>query len=208
MSLRISFSQDTNQYTIFIPGKSLVALNGYIGSSLNDRYTSLNTNNQALNSYAWNIKLAKVVARNYSLGFVLDIEKVTINNLLVVDNEVLSVGPWMSYYFTKGQPGGLFLQGALLYINYYEKFEFNSSSQVIDEISHGKGTGGLVGLGYTYVVFGRIGLELSMNYRRSWIWSEIDDVFIQTQTHSNFTRVDINFKFGFIILFNKLKEDE
>ncbi len=190
-----------------MPGKSLVALNGYIGSSLNDRYSSLNANNQTLNSYAWSIKLAKVVARNYSLGMVLNIDKVTINNLLVVDDEVLSAGPWMSYYFTKGQPGGLFVQGAMLYVNYYEKIAFSSSSQSIDEVAKGKGIGGEIGLGYTYIAFERIGLELSMNYRRVQIWSEINNDIDNTQSHNTFSQVGINFKFGFIILFNKLKKD-
>ena len=101
----------------------------------------------------------------------------------------------------------MFIQGGLYFISYYERNQLLAISPPIDEIASGKGFAGEIGFGYTYVIFDRVGLEVSMTYRQARIYGDITNYITRTSSFEPFNRVDITFAFGFIVLFNKIKNE-
>lgn len=203
-----TFSQeDSVRFTSFTKGRSLVAMGGSISSSVDNRVGQHTGSSHILSNYNINARLAKVVSRNFALGFSFTTEKYSTQQLIKIDTEVLLLGPWAAYYFTNGQPGGIFLQSAIYYVNYYENSTFLAISPPITESATGKGFAGSIGFGYTYVAFDRIGLEVSMVYNQARIYGEVVDNSFNTTRKNTFNRVDILFRFGFTVLFDKLKDE-
>lgn len=184
-----------------------MALDGAISSSITNRSNQLGGSEKVLNSYHINARLAKVVARNFGLGLSFTTQKYSSQQLVQIDTEVLMIGPWSAYYFTTDQPGGIFIQGALYYVNYYEENTFLAIIPPIKEDVKGQGFAGALGFGYTHVFFDRVGLELSIIYNQARIFSELTDSSVNRTSKDDFTRVDIYFSFGFTVLFNRIKNE-
>lgn len=207
LSVKLFSQEDSVRFTSFTKGRSLVALGGSISSSTNNRTGAKLGSENILNNYNFDARLAKIVSRNFALGFSFRTEKYSTDQFIKIDTELLLLGPWAAYYFTNGQPGGIFIQGAFYYVNYYESSTFYAISPPITESAVGKGFAGAIGVGYTYVMFDRIGLEVSMVYNQGRIYGEVIDNTFNTTKAETFNRVNILFHFGFTVLFDKLKDE-
>ena len=202
--------QDTiPEFTSFTKGRLLVALGGSISSSTDNRIDNSSGQYNVLNNYSVNARMAKVLARNFAFGLSFSTEKFrSSHQLLEVDQEVLMLGPWGAYYFTNGQPGGIFIQGGAYFVNYYEHSEFKAITPIIEEYAQGKGFAGAIGFGYTYVVFDRIGLEVSMVYSQAKIYGEmVNTAPLNISSNSEFNRINVMFQFGFTVLFDKIRDE-
>lgn len=192
--------------TPFSKGRSVVALGGNINSGTSGRIGFVSDSKKFINQYAFDINLAKVVSNNFLIGLQFATERTETEQLVNSETEILTLGPIIRLYLTPGKKGGFFLQGGLLFVNYYERNTLFEQFLSIDESITGHGYAGYFGLGYTYVLNNSIGFEVGFNYRLSSINAEVEDHIGQVKANQNFTRADIMFNFGFIILFNKIKE--
>lgn len=197
---------DSISTTPFTKGRSLVNLNGSISSSTDNR-NSFSGSENVLNNYSFNVRLAKIVAPNCALGLSFETEKYSSQQLIHIDTEVLRLGPWAAYYFTKDQPGGIFIQSAAYFVNFHEENTFMALTPPLNESATGKGFAGSLGLGYTYVIFDRVGLEVAMVYNHTRIFGESTNNTTKITQKEIFNRIDIQFNFGFIVLFNKMKNE-
>jgi hypothetical protein len=206
-NLSYTFGQDSLKSTAFIKGRNIVALNGSISSATNNRFSGASNDERILNNYSLNARLAKVVANNYALGLQLGTERYSTQQLAQIDVEILAIGPWSSYYFiTAGQSGGLFLQGAVQFINYFEQSYIGSALPPLNEEISGMGFAGTLGVGFNYVVFNCVGLEVSMNYRSGRIYANVENFTASQSGNVAFTRSDIEFRYGFIVLFDRIRK--
>ncbi len=206
VALSLSAQQDSLRFTSFSKGRSLVALSGSINSAVDNKTSPLSNVNNVYNNYKIDARLAKIVARNLSLGLYFSTSKYSSEQFVKTDTEVLTIGPHFAYYFTQDQPGGLFINSSFMFVNYFERSVFTALTPPLDEFATGKGFAFLLGFGYTYVVFDRVGLEVSMNYRQARIYGEVENNLYNTKSSEKFNRIDLFFNFGFIVLFDQVKK--
>lgn len=207
-STSTGFSQDSVKViqTPFTKGRSLVAMGGSINSGTSDRIGLVTDSKKFINQYSFDINLSKVVARNFIIGLKFSTERTETEQIVDSQSEMLTLGPVTRVYLATNYSGGFFLQGGLLFVNYFERNTLFGNFQVIDESIEGLGYAGFIGLGYTYVMHNRVGFEVGFNYRISTIYAEFFDHIGPVSDFQTFTRADIMFNFGFIILFNKIKK--
>lgn len=206
-TMQIHGQESDEKFTSFTKGRSLVALSGAISSATDNR-SYISSENNVLNNYTLNAKMAKLLARNFALGLSFSTEKYNSDQVIRLDREVLYLGPWAAYYFTNGQQGGIFVQGALYFVNYYEYSQFTAINPPIEELARGKGFSGAIGFGYTYVMFDRIGLEVSMIYNQARVYGDVQNTTsFNPYTNDVFNRINILFQFGFTVLFDKIKDE-
>lgn len=202
------FSQDSlkTAQTPFTKGRSVVALGGNINSATRDRIGRVSDSKKFLNEYSFDISLGKVLANNFLLGLRLSIDRAETEQLVATAAEIMTVGPWARLYLGTSHNGGFFFQGGFLYANYYERNTLFEQFLAIDETIQGDGYAIVGGLGYTYVMKRMVGFEVGFNYRVSNIHAEVIDHISLASDFQTFSRADIMFNFGIILIFNKLKK--
>lgn len=207
-NLSFILAQDTlkTNQTPFTKGRSIVALGGSINSATRDRIGLVTESKKFLNQYSFEISLGKVLTDNFLLGLRLSTDRVETEQLVTTEAEMLTVGPWSRLYLATSQNGGFFFQAGFLYANYYERNTLFEQFLAIDETIQGDGYALFGGLGYTYVMKRMVGFEVGFNYRISSIHAEVKDHIGPITDYQTFTRADIMFNFGIILIFNRLKK--
>ncbi len=204
---KVSGQADTILATSFTKGRMLVSLNGLISSSTNNRTTQSDNADKVFSNYAFDARLMKLAGNNLGLGLAFGTERYSSVQIVKFETEVLLIGPWMSYYFTRDEQGGIFINAALQYANLFEHNEYISGAQSYNEYFSGQGFAGLFGFGYCYVINRTVGLELSMNYRHARFFGNLEDDLLNSSTFDSFNRIDLHFRFGFIVIFNRIRNE-
>lgn len=194
--------------TPFEKGKNYVGLSGSISSSKLNSDQPIRLNDDFVNHYVFDIKLGKFIAAKHLLGFIFNANRRQNSDYIDVEKEVFGVGPWYRYYIGNSPNMGLYAETAALFSNYYEYSEGYQGYFYVEQELRGRGLSGVLGFGYAYVIAKKVSFEVGFTYSLASYDITETNLLNGNQSDLKLNKSDYRFSFGFVVLLNKIRENE
>lgn len=209
LSATVMTAQETEKdsvVTSFKKGRWLAGLSGSIssGSILNKSTDEKNVSNK----YSIEVSSGKFIMDRLNVGFNINMERDNIQtDNAETDNarttENVFIGPKGSYYFSKSKIGSLFFSFSPGFIIYREEVVTTLENVTSKHMDKGYGYGILSTLGYSYVVYDFVVLDLGLNFSNYQIKIEQKESSNDSIQNVDFVSNGLSFSFGFKILLGK-----
>jgi len=184
--------------TAFRKGRWLTGLSGFISSGSTQNTSSDNIT--VSNRYRIEISSGKFIKDRLNLGFNVNMERANIEDDEVLTTENALIGPKVTYFFSKSKIGSMFFSFSPGLMIYREKTVTVQDNSTFENISKGSGFGTLSTVGYSYVLYDLVTLDLGLNWSAFRINTEQSSSLEDSATDVNIVINDLSFSFGFKIL--------
>ncbi|MDX5584895.1 MAG: hypothetical protein QNK20_08160 [Aureibaculum sp.] len=184
--------------TAFRKGRWLTGLSGFISSGSTQNTSSDNIT--VSNRYRIEISSGKFIKDRLNLGFNVNMERANIEDDEVRTTENALIGPKGTYFFSKSKIGSMFLSFSPGLMVYREKTVTVQDNSTFENISKGSGFGTMSTVGYSYVLYDLVTLDLGLNWSAFRINTEQSSSLEDSATDVNIVINDLSFSFGFKIL--------
>ena len=178
----------------------MVGLNGFLTSSNTNLSGNNGLSDNFSNNFFYNLNGSYFLRDRLSIGMFMGITRSSSEELLIRETEGFILGPGIRYYVSKNREGSLYFQGSVFYARFYDRSAILNIPEPIDNILRGKGIGGSLGLGYSYVIKDLVILEIGFSNNFSRLNGETTNQRTNTVTKQNFSQYELIFDFGLAIL--------
>jgi len=206
LSTAVITAQETEKdtaVTSFRKGRWLAGLSGSIssGSIINESTDEKNVSNR----YSIEVSSGKFIMDRLNVGFNINMERDNIQTDIAETDgarttENVFIGPKGAYYFSKSKIGSLFFSFSPGFIIYREDIVTTVENVTSEHIDKGYGYGILSTLGYSYVIYDFVVLDLGLNFSNYRIKIEQKESSDNSIQNVDFVSNGLSFSFGFKIL--------
>lgn len=184
--------------TPFREGRWLTGLSGSISSNTNTVGTS--ETKTITNEFGLNLSTGKFIKDRWLLGGKINTDRASSAGTVDRTTESLFIGPFVSHYLSSNARGSLFTTLSTGYVRYREETQLNTLQAANELSSEGGGFGGLVGLGYSYVIQDKIAFDIGFNLNLFWVGVDQEELPSGTISSQNIAISNIAFTFGFNVI--------
>lgn len=194
VSFSNSYAQEDSTSTPFRKGRWFTGLSGSINSATN-KIGSTRTNS---NGYEIKIATGSFIKDRWLLEGALIATRSNSEGFDKSDEETLFLGPGLTHYISDSNHGSIFISLSPGFVKYRNEVQINVSANGSESITTGNGFGGIISIGYSYVLHDRIALDLGINLNSLWIDSNRE---FEGQKFDETIKIsDLSFSFGFNVL--------
>jgi len=199
----IEESDTTDQMTPFRQNRWMTSISGFITSGNTEFSGSNGTSDNYSNNFYYTLSGSYFLRDRLNLGLYAGFTRTSSEELIIRETEGFLIGPGLRYYLSKNREGSLYFQGGMFYARFYDRTALLNIPNPVDNILRGKGVGGSIGLGYSYVFKDLLILEIGFynNFRR--FQGETTNQITKNVTKENFSQYELSFRFGLGIIIGK-----
>ena len=197
----------TDQATPFRQQRWMTSISGFITSSNTELSGGNGQSDNFSNNFFYYLNGSYFLIDRLSLGLNVGFSRSSSEELIIRETEGFLIGPVLRYYVSKNQEGSLYFQGGMFYSRYYDRTALLNIPIPVDNIFKGKGVGGSIGLGYSYVFKDLLILEIGFSNNFSTLKGKTTNQLTKNTTNQNYFNYELSFRFGLgiIIGMGKLK---
>jgi hypothetical protein len=185
----------------------MTSINGFITSSNTELSAGNGQSDNFSNNFYYSLSGSYFLKDRFSLGLYAGFTRTSSEELIIRETEGFLIGPALRYYLSKNKEGSLYFQGGLFYSRFYDRTALLSIPVPFDNILRGKGLGGNLGLGYSYVFKDLLILEIGFNNNFSSLKGKNTNRITQNISNQEFFNYELSFRFGFGIIIGKGKTE-
>ncbi|MFY0601626.1 MAG: hypothetical protein JXR03_18275 [Cyclobacteriaceae bacterium] len=183
--------------TPFRKDRRLTGLSGSISSGTNE----INNQKTFSNRYSLNFVNGQFSNNGWLFGARINATRENSEGFSTQESESLFAGPMVAYYFAKNSSqGSLFLQVSPGYVRFRSETIAGQGAMASRDVLKGQGVGGIIKLGYSYVIHDRVVFDLGVDVSDYGIWAERKQEPSANISKERISVSDISFSFGFNIL--------
>lgn len=201
-----SYSQNADstdtENTPFRKGRWIALINGSITSGSLSQTSSFQGKSFD-NTYLYSLNGGYFVAKRLSAGLTLTASRNSFEEYITRESESFSIGPEVSFFFTKNEEGSLYLEYSPYYSRIIDRSVINDPAANFDKTLKGKGFGQFFGVGYAYVVRDLAILQVSFRYSYSWFNGTLTDQLDNSVSNKSFTNASLSYSFGIGLFLGK-----